>query len=279
MFDSFKAHFSERLSNPLFPAFCLSWLVVNYEVVVYLFDDLAGESKIESINDHLASGALAGWWASLLLPLGLALAYIIVYPWISRLILWHLQSRNKKTQELIIGIVEETPMPAAQIVEMKQAHAEKERQLEEDVDRLKSRAHTLNQMVEAEVTKAASQQLQMKSIQEKLEGAEITKAALLDDIDDLTQANKSLQDSLAKTRTALSEITAQAETLQELNASYRKDLSTIDDLVLESFGAAAKYARADDNNPLLINLSGDERNKIKLFYENAKLRNLTRKRS
>lgn len=104
--NSFKAHLYERTNSPFVGAFIFYWIIYNYKIIVILFD-----SKLESKNkfieiDKLYIDDIISIQNfidipidRLLIPLGITLLYILVFPFLSNLIhkgwVWH-QNELKK---------------------------------------------------------------------------------------------------------------------------------------------------------------------------------------
>ncbi len=190
---SLKSHFSERVSNPFFPAFCLSWAVINFEVIVFLFSSMEAKAKVSEIHSALGMGPMNGWWLSLLLPALLAGAYIILSPWLTRFVMYYLQMREKDNRVLLIPILEESPMPVERIVEMKKTFTEKVRELEAELEREDNKAGPLNELLKAETAKNAEifaelataraelleRAAKLKKFEEQVKDIELRKDALM----------------------------------------------------------------------------------------------------
>lgn len=88
---------SERLVSPLMPAFTVSWLVVNYRLVMVILSDESLESKLSFIDTILYPTTQCLVVHGFLLPLATALAYIFVYPYPAK---WVYQYALKRQREL-----------------------------------------------------------------------------------------------------------------------------------------------------------------------------------
>ena len=105
MINSFKANLYERTNSPLLGSFIFYWIICNYKFIVILFDkDLTSENKFIAIDnlyktDYISISILNIPINGLLLPLLIALAYVLVLPFISKFIhkawIWH-QNELKK---------------------------------------------------------------------------------------------------------------------------------------------------------------------------------------
>lgn len=93
---------SERLVSPLFPAFAIAWLGTNYKFVMTIFSDDTLAQKfavIDALFPTWQVDALQGG----ILPLLIALAYILIYPypakWVYAYALWRQRELLRTRQE------------------------------------------------------------------------------------------------------------------------------------------------------------------------------------
>ncbi len=104
MFDeiskSIKATLYERVSSPLTGSFIISWIIINWKVVLSIFSSLPVQSKIEFIESLYPT-----WWNyalyGLVIPLIASTIFILIYPhptkWLYKY--WHekkIELRNEK---------------------------------------------------------------------------------------------------------------------------------------------------------------------------------------
>lgn len=79
--DSIK----DRLTNPLFVSFVVSWILCNWEItVVLLWYDERLWKGYENAFEYIY--ATRGWWKSLIFPGLLAIGYITLNPWLKNTI-------------------------------------------------------------------------------------------------------------------------------------------------------------------------------------------------
>lgn len=76
IFNSIISAFRERVRNPFFGLYIISWLIVNWDlVIVVIFND-------PNANDIFHMVEQKNYWIRFLLPLGTTAAYITISPWI-----------------------------------------------------------------------------------------------------------------------------------------------------------------------------------------------------
>lgn len=95
--QSFRAQISERISNPLTGAFCISWAIWNWRFVIVLIGLEDATTKFVQIDDLYGSWfdwALRAW----LVPLATAVAYLSLYPRLSNALV-----RDYRTQQRKLG--------------------------------------------------------------------------------------------------------------------------------------------------------------------------------
>ena len=101
---------SERLVSPLFPAFAISWLGTNYKFVMTIFSDDTLAQKFSVIDTVLFPTWWAYAWHGLLLPLTVALLYILVYPFPARWVYEYALRRQRQLLKVRQSIDQERPL-------------------------------------------------------------------------------------------------------------------------------------------------------------------------
>ena len=86
LFGELKLNLYERLSSPLMPSFIVSWMVVNYKLIVTIFSEGSFETKFDYIDSHLYSSQPCFWLLTLIYPLLGSLIYIFVLPYPARFV-------------------------------------------------------------------------------------------------------------------------------------------------------------------------------------------------
>lgn len=144
--DSLIRATRERFLNPLYVAFIVSWLVVNYEVVLILFGSDNAAEKIRFIDEVLFPQERDIVINGILRPLAAALVYVLVSPYIYRSVMKYAREREKETVRQLLAVAEETPLSpeAAERIRLgarlASAKAKQEREkLETEIEDLNSR--------------------------------------------------------------------------------------------------------------------------------------------
>ena len=79
----FVKSFTDRFSSPLFGSFVISWLIINYEIPITLFFYKQNELMLDGYPSYLhVIWQQSSLWKFGILPIALALAYVIGYPFI-----------------------------------------------------------------------------------------------------------------------------------------------------------------------------------------------------
>ncbi|WP_419763516.1 MAG: hypothetical protein ACNI28_06800 [Arcobacter sp.] len=109
--NSFKASLYERTTSPLIGAFIFYWIILNYKIIVILFDEkLESNIKFTEIDKLYKEDILTVLGINipingLLIPMIITLLYILIFPFISNLIhkawIWH----QNKLKEISNGKV------------------------------------------------------------------------------------------------------------------------------------------------------------------------------
>lgn len=141
----FSEHLKERVENPLFPAFVISWCVLNYKIVIHLVFGLDADKKIERIQAFWADGWLCGYLKGVVVPLCLAIAYVFIYPCIHRFIINFLEKHKVEANKQIFEINEENPRTTKELNELHEKHMRKINELREEIDSLEERNQKLTE--------------------------------------------------------------------------------------------------------------------------------------
>lgn len=145
-FESLRQQINERLNSPLLGAYAISWILLNYQVLIILLSELAPSEKINLIDAHLAAPSLVYILFGKIsfevpnlktfgLPLLMALIYIFILPWPSRFALGFNLYMNKINKELKLKINNETPLTASEVSEMLSGANGKIEELEQLLER------------------------------------------------------------------------------------------------------------------------------------------------
>jgi hypothetical protein len=88
---------NDRMISPLLPSFIISWLIVNYKLIVTIFSDGPYETKLLYIDKILYPSYSDIFFHCALIPLISALLYIFVYPFPAK---WVYQFALKRKRDL-----------------------------------------------------------------------------------------------------------------------------------------------------------------------------------
>lgn len=135
-FDDVKQTFSSRIKHPLISSFLISWFFFNWRVILIILSEKEIENKITLAESHL------GWWNTLVIPLLLAIFYVLALPYISNIIanlVWKARKANiiSEYKEKLTHIKEEKLL-ASENFKLEQARSGKREleQLREQIEQL-----------------------------------------------------------------------------------------------------------------------------------------------
>lgn len=142
---SIKASLYDRVTSPLFGAFTISALLINYQTVLLIFDGQEFFSKI----DYIESTLYSDWYVALLklfiLPAASALIFIFIYPIPARFTYQFWLGQQKKLKEIKVQIENETPLTREesrklrrQLTVLEDEFNNELREKEKEIDDLKS---------------------------------------------------------------------------------------------------------------------------------------------
>lgn len=249
-FESLRQQINERLNSPLLGAYAISWILLNYQVLVVLLSDLAPSEKINLIDAHLTAPSLvhilfgeisfeAPGLKTFGLPLLMALIYIFILPWPSRFALGFNLYMNKINKELKLKINNETPLTASEVSEMLSGANGKIEELEQLLEResrqakrYKDELSIAEQRLQDGDNKSSERDYELKSAKESLKAMHSENATLNSQHEQLrkqaqqlstriTELNKAEGD-LAKSRVELDKFKRELDlnkiTIEELRA-------------------------------------------------------------
>jgi hypothetical protein len=107
---SVKAQLYERANSPLFGALLLAWCGWNYKIIFILLTKGDPEKKLAYIDAFLYSTNYQIYGNGILFPIGTALAYIYVYPFLAKYPYAYAQKKQKELKEIQQKIEDETPL-------------------------------------------------------------------------------------------------------------------------------------------------------------------------
>ncbi|MDP2238790.1 MAG: hypothetical protein Q8K18_01340 [Burkholderiales bacterium] len=104
LWNTIRLYIEDRLSSPLLTGFIFAWSIINYRFFLILFSNERFIEKIDLIEKYVFPSNEIKLYKGFLYPLAAALVYVLIYPFIDRLIFkawrWH-QHKLIKTRQLI----------------------------------------------------------------------------------------------------------------------------------------------------------------------------------
>lgn len=134
--DSLTTTLRERLVSPLAGAFIVSWLIINYKVVVVLTSGMKPHVKFPYIEDFIWRDSYGLWMNCLVYPAIAALLYILIYPWPARWLLKYSLYQQNITKRMKIEAEDNYPVTREELVEARQKWTDKYRAQGEKIQRL-----------------------------------------------------------------------------------------------------------------------------------------------
>lgn len=193
--DSLTTTLRERLVSPLAGAFIVSWLIINYKVVVVLTSGMKPHVKFPYIEDVIWRDSYGLWMNSLVYPAIAALLYILIYPWPARWLLKYSLYQQNITKLMKITVEGNHPVTREELEEAKQKWAEKFRKQGEAIQRLEvqiedeqKRADELVQAEQKMTSRANQLSADLVKAQTGWDKAQAENDDLRKTIADLTQA-------------------------------------------------------------------------------------------
>ena len=98
---SIKAYFYDRTASPLMGAFIVAWIGWNYKFVLLILSNMSFVEKIDYSSKHLFYNYTTWLVDGILIPLGVALFFLVCYPWPAFMIYkftkrWQVKLNNEK---------------------------------------------------------------------------------------------------------------------------------------------------------------------------------------
>lgn len=132
----------DRLKNPIVSAFIFSWTVINWRILgILLFSDKTIEDKISYIEECYTDYNLNLW-----IPLGIAVFYILILPYIMLTFDWLLQKATSLRRQILTSQRLEEIQDRQEIA-AEEWQLEKIRQGSQDIELLKEKISELELLV------------------------------------------------------------------------------------------------------------------------------------
>lgn len=121
----FFKEFKNRLTNPLFVSFIISWLIINWRIPIGIFGYSIAELKLDGYNSY-ADLILknASTWNYLLQPLICAISYTLLFPVIRMWIMAFLSYFKKRSDNWNTKIMGDYYVPMSRFMKQEQKYDE-----------------------------------------------------------------------------------------------------------------------------------------------------------
>ena len=122
VFSSLIGSIRERLGNPLIGAFILAWAIWNFRLLIVIFGDSEGggwREKLDFIDKKLMVPDTAWLIHGLLIPLAIALIWILLLPPALRKIAIVHQRQQVATRTALVAIQDENPMKGIEVANLR----------------------------------------------------------------------------------------------------------------------------------------------------------------
>lgn len=110
LWNSIRLYIEDRLSSPLLTGFLFAWSIINYRFFLILFSNERFIEKIALIEQYVFPSADTKLYKGFIYPLAAALIYVLIYPFIDRLIFAAWRWHQHKLIQLRQRIDEERPL-------------------------------------------------------------------------------------------------------------------------------------------------------------------------
>jgi hypothetical protein len=135
VYQSFKGAIEERISSPLISSFSISWLIVNFKVVLFIFNSEDLNTKIGWLNFYFNTSSL---WSLIYIPLITSAIYIFIYPYIANKIAEFLTNRKLELHEYIVNAEGQQLVTEERLARMQFRHSKEKKELKDRVLELES---------------------------------------------------------------------------------------------------------------------------------------------
>lgn len=184
--EAVRAQITERVTNPIFLPFMLSWITWNHRVVLYLLSTNSVETKLNVISDHFAIDGYFhnGITLGVLYPTTSALIFIFLYPRINRLLMLDWLKQKRLGKQDLVEHEDDNPMTLEEIRQVKRDAAKRiaDAELETDqkdrrlqhamgtLDKLQEQLEEAKNQTQSAVDEMQKQRTQHLNYQKQLEG-------------------------------------------------------------------------------------------------------------
>lgn len=111
---SVRDYLRDRTSNPIYGAFVVSWVVLNFRVLLVVFGDGSARDKIQYLDERLYPAPQHWAWYGFGYPLLLATLFVVASPFVRRWVTLFLRRRENETLTAMLKVEGETPLSREQ---------------------------------------------------------------------------------------------------------------------------------------------------------------------
>lgn len=227
-FDSFKLFLYERVSNPLFSSFIVSWIIFNYLFVMIFFSGENYSVKLHLIYVYFGErdflGVVNSFGRGLIYPLISSLLYIFLFPIFSKYIVGFHYSQATVLKNLKNEAEGEILVTKKQAREFIREKNEAERALEDLRERHKAEVKSINSQAE--------------ELNSRIEGLQRSLVDKEKEISELKTTSESKDSSYKKLETVNGFMEIRIESLEkenlEINQLREKMSNQVNGLVAEN---------------------------------------------
>ncbi|WP_422134944.1 hypothetical protein [Endozoicomonas sp. ALD040] len=217
--DDIKASLYTRLSSPLAGALMLSWVIWNIDaVLVIAFENKSMSERIAFVNDQYLTSFLFDWFA----PVALGIAWILIYPVLSRIIFKYWETQRVEKEKTRIKLLGELPItPDEHMRLLKEVSDSKQKYVE---------VHEVNKKQSAEIENLIAKNNGLESASLALKNIE---SSLNDRISSVTEQMENAKSELDRVRRTLTsknnDLKTRCEDLESDKKILLNELSKIKD--------------------------------------------------
>lgn len=114
--------FTERIRNPFFGSVAISWLIINWRILIVLIGYSKQDLKEAGFNSYIQFIESTNTWLLIWFPLICGVLYLFVNPFIRMLYSAIIEFFNKRSSKLNLEISKGSYIPIQKHIEFKQQH-------------------------------------------------------------------------------------------------------------------------------------------------------------
>ncbi len=138
LWNAMRLYIEDRLSSPLLTGFAFAWSIINYRFFLILFSNERFTEKIALIENYVFQSNEVRLYKGLIYPLLAAFTYVLIYPFLDRLIYAAWRWHQHKLIQIRQRIDEERPLSEKDRTQLLSRIYEAERAQEDAMQRLET---------------------------------------------------------------------------------------------------------------------------------------------